>query len=58
MQRCRVAGQFGIEGLRGVVDVSMLPASSVSSGPKLETAIRASVGATLRPRSRKSASRR
>ena len=47
----RLEPGLGIEGLRGVVDVSMLPASSVSGGPELKTAIQASVGASLRPRS-------
>ena len=40
---------FGVAGLRGVADLSVLPASSVSGGPSLATAVQATVGAAFAP---------
>jgi hypothetical protein len=46
----RLEPGLGAMGLRGLVDVSVLPASSVSGGPKLDMAVQATVGVMLEPR--------
>jgi hypothetical protein len=45
----RLEPGLGLAGLRALVDVAVLPASSVSNGPKLKVAIQATVGASFRP---------
>ncbi len=47
--RVRAEPGLGIPGLRGLADVAVLPASSVSGGPSIKTALEATVGATLAP---------
>ncbi len=48
-----VRGRFepglGIPGLRGLADLAFLPASTVSGGPSLKTALEATIGATFAP---------
>jgi hypothetical protein len=46
----RLEPGLGLAGLRALADVAVLPASSVSNGPKLTLAIQATVGATFAPR--------
>lgn len=40
---------LGVRGLQGLVDVSLLPASSVEGGPKLTMAVQTRVGVILAP---------
>jgi hypothetical protein len=46
----RLEPGLGLAGLRALADVAVLPASSVSNGPKLKVAIQATVGASFAPR--------
>ena len=46
----RVEPGLGVAGLRALADVAVLPASSVTNGPKLKVAIQATVGASFVPR--------
>ena len=48
--RARFEPGLGIPGLRGLADVAVLPASSVSGGPSLKTAMEVTVGLSLAPR--------
>ncbi len=45
----RLEPGLGIMGLRGIADVSVLPASSVSGGPSLKTALQAAIGLGFAP---------
>jgi len=45
----RFEPNLGIAGLRGIADVSVLPASSVSGGPALDNAIQATAGVAWAP---------
>jgi hypothetical protein len=47
--RVRFEPSLGIPGLRGLADVAILPASSVSNGPSIKTALEATVGVSLAP---------
>jgi hypothetical protein len=47
--RVRFEPSLGIPGLRGIVDVAVLPASSVSGGPSLKMAMETTVGLTFSP---------
>lgn len=47
--RARFEPGLGVPGLRGLADVAVLPASSVSGGPSLKTAMEVTVGLTLAP---------
>ena len=47
--RARFEPALGIPGLRGLADVAVLPASSVSNGPSIKMALEAAVGVTLAP---------
>jgi hypothetical protein len=45
----RLEPGLGVAGLRGIADISVLPASSVSGGPSLQTAMQAAIGVGLAP---------
>lgn len=45
----RMEPGLGAAGLRGLIDVSLLPSSSVSGGPKLSSAMQATVGVAYAP---------
>jgi hypothetical protein len=45
----RLEPGLGVAGLRGIADVSVLPASSVSGGPSLDMAVQATVGLAWAP---------
>ena len=45
----RMEPGLGIPGLRGLIDASLLPSSSVSGGPKLTMAVQATVGVVYAP---------
>ena len=45
----RLEPGLGLLGLRGIADVSVLPASSVSGGPSLDMAVQATVGVAWAP---------
>jgi len=45
----RLEPGLGIAGLRGIADVAILPASSVSGGPSLQTAMQAAIGVGFAP---------
>jgi hypothetical protein len=47
--RVRFEPGLGIPGLRGLADVAILPASSVSGGPSLKMAMEITVGASIAP---------
>lgn len=47
--RARLEPGLGIPGLRGLADIAILPASSVSGGPSLKMALEVTVGASLAP---------
>ncbi len=47
--RARLEPGLGIPGLRGLADVAVLPASSVSGGPSLKMAMEIVVGASFAP---------
>lgn len=47
--RVRLEPGLGIPGLRGIADVAVLPASSVSGGPSLKMAMETTVGLTFSP---------
>ncbi len=47
--RARFEPGLGIPGLRGLADIAILPASSVSGGPSLKMALEVTVGASLAP---------
>jgi hypothetical protein len=46
----RLEPGLGLAGLRALADVAVLPASSVSNGPKLKMALQTTVGASFAPR--------
>ncbi len=46
----RLEPNLGVAGLRGLANVSVLPASSVSGGPSLKMAVQATFGAAWAPR--------
>ena len=46
----RFEPDFGIAGLRGVADVSLLSSSIVRDGPRFSTAVQAAMGVSFRPR--------
>lgn len=45
----RLEPGLGVAGLRGIAEISVLPASSVSGGPSLQTAMQAAIGAGFAP---------
>lgn len=45
----RLEPGLGVPGLQGLIDVSVLPASSVQGGPKLTMAVQATVGVLFEP---------
>ena len=45
----RVEPGLGAAGLRGLIDVSLLPSASVSGGPKLSSALQTTVGVAYAP---------
>jgi len=47
--RARLEPGLGIPGLRGLADLAVLPASSVSGGPSLKMALETTVGLSFRP---------
>ena len=46
----RLEPGLGVSGLKGLIDVSLLPASSVQGGPKLTMAVQTNVGVIFAPR--------